>query len=34
MNSTFSECLVLPIIVFLAVAAYATVAAVFYNTDG
>ena len=34
MTSTFSECLVLPIIVFLAVAAYATVAAIFYNTDG
>ena len=30
----FAECWVLPITVFLAVAAYAILAALFYNTDG
>ena len=33
-NFTLSECLVLPITVLLAVVAYASLAAVFYNTDG
>ena len=33
-NFTLSECLVLPIMVLFAVVAYATLAAIFYNTDG
>ena len=33
-NDFFAECWVLPITVFLAVAAYAILAALFYNTDG
>ena len=33
-NFTLSECLVLPIMVLLAVVAYASLAAMFYNTDG
>ena len=33
-NFTLSECLVLPIMVLLAVVAYASLAAIFYNTDG
>ena len=33
-NFTLSEYLVLPIMVLLAVVAYASLAAIFYNTDG
>ena len=33
-NLTLSECLVLPIMVLVAVVAYASLAAIFYNTDG
>ena len=33
-NFTLSECLVLPVMVLLAVVAYASLAAIFYNTDG
>ena len=33
-NFTLSECFVLPIMVLLAMVAYASLAAIFYNTDG
>ena len=33
-NITLSECFVLPIMVLLGVVAYASLAAIFYNTDG
>ena len=33
-NFTLSECFVLPIMVLLVVVGYATLAAIFYNTDG